>query len=177
MDEMDIWKEIAEKSDRKFITMSEAGKEVMDTDNYHGRPVLGKIVVLPRSAVTDISPDKKWALISISDPGMPRPILADSSNLIDAIYLKFDDVEFERASMIPINENQAKDIVAFAKKNWEEAELIVVHCNAGISRSSAVGKAISEIYQPDQVHYFDKFFMPNVIVYNALMKISGIASK
>tara|TARA_Y100000034_G_scaffold78539_1_gene94388 strand:+ start:438 stop:980 length:543 start_codon:yes stop_codon:yes gene_type:complete len=174
MDEIDIWKNIADASDRKFVTMNESGKEVMDADNYHGRPVLGKIVVLPRSAAQDIAPDKPWALIGITDTGAPPIELKDEENLIDNIHLAFDDVEFQYAkmvSMVPINEGQAQSIADFVAKNWDKAELMVVHCNAGISRSSAVGKAISEVYQPDYAHYFDDFYSPNLAVYQTVMGV------
>lgn len=43
----------------------------------------------------------------------------------------------------PINEEQAKEMAAFIRENWDSN--IIVHCRAGISRSAAVARVLMEL--------------------------------
>ena len=170
MDDMDMWDELFEKSQRKTIVMNQAGEKIMlDSENYCGRPVLGKIVILPMSATKEFHPSVAWAGISIRDPKIMHPGCGEPQitevNRLDLLPLRFDDVEFEKSDRKVFTIEQAKEIWEFVDRLWDKVELLMIHCHAGISRSAAVGKAVSEKYQKEFVPYFDQLYIPNRLVY------------
>ncbi len=90
--------------------------------------------------------------------------------LHDTIRLKFDDIE----KFIPAfpqlkkaNLEQLEDLGAFLKKH-RGAE-VVVHCEAGISRSSAVAVAVKMAF--DEYTLVEKDRMPNEYVLGHLLRI------
>lgn len=100
------------------------------------------------------------ALISISGT------LRDYTNIVpvelfeDYVEIVFDDVTaegvapdtpihrkgWESDSCVPFSIEHATKIVEFAEKHIEQGNDIVVHCDAGFSRSVAVGKFLAEHY-------------------------------
>ena len=82
----------------------------------------------------------------------------------------FDDIEWEKDNFQMLEEYQAKSIWAFVEKIWNDVEVLMIHCNAGISRSPAVAKAISAKYQPEFAEYFDQLYSPNKLVLEKLNK-------
>ncbi len=70
-------------------------------------------------------------------------------------------------------DQEAKRILNFVDKYGKEVDLLVVHCEAGISRSAGVAGALSLIYNGSDEYYF-KEYLPNMLVYrkilNAYMK-------
>jgi len=187
MDDMELWSQMTEQSKRKTIIIEEGQQKVMDSDNYSGRPVIGKIVVLPRSALEKFECDKTWACISILDSQPPsenvlkafreagKTYVGDMPKISDAnrealLTVRFDDIEFERPGKKQIDAEQANEIVRFVDEFWNEVDLLMVHCTAGISRSTAVAKAISDKYQPEWSGIFDQLYQPNTIVHNVVRK-------
>jgi len=96
----------------------------------------------------------KYALISIQDANYDSGVkFKKTQNCKDVITLKFDDV-------IPIDlgrsmyqwklmsEFQALSVINFIEKN-KNVDYFVVHCMAGICRSSAVAKFILEYFGED----------------------------
>jgi predicted protein tyrosine phosphatase len=164
-----IVKEIADKSYLKTYEIDEEMKKVGAGEKmYFGRPLLGKILVLPRRNVKEFRySEGPWACISIADSQDDFPFI-DDSDRVDLLQMKFDDIEWARETFVTFNEGHAKEIVEFASKVWEKVDLIVIHCNAGISRSTAVGKGISKFYQPEFTSSFDKLWSPNKLVYDLL---------
>lgn len=134
-------------------------------DQYGGRPVIGKIVVLSRSLAKEFQYDKQWACISIADAHLDQEHPAISmKNRKGLLTLRFDDIEFVRPGKKQIDSKQAEQIFDFVQEMWDDVELLMIHCNAGISRSSAIAKVISEFRQPDVTHIFDQLYQPNPIV-------------
>jgi len=169
MNDMELWMQMTEQSKRKTILVNDGQKEIMDSDNYGGRPVIGKIVVLSRSLAEEFECDKEWACISIADAYLdqPHPALLPKHLL----KLQFDDIEFERPGKKQIDAKQAKQIRQFVEEIWDQVDLLMIHCNAGISRSAAIAKIISECYQPDFTYIFDQLYQPNPIVQQIVRKV------
>lgn len=183
MDDMELWSQMTEQSKRETIIIEEGQQKVMDSDNYSGRPVIGKIVVLPQSALEKFECDKTWACISILD-SQPlsenvlktfREAVGDMPKISDVnrealLTVRFDDIEFERPGKKQIDAEQANEIVRFVDEFWNEVDLFMIHCTAGISRSTAVAKAISDKYQSEWSGIFDQLYQPNPIVHNVVRK-------
>lgn len=167
---IDLWDQIFEGSQRKTIVMDGANKKIIDSDNICNRPVLGKLIALPMSALSEFKYDKPWAAISITDPGYKQPKISEE-NRIDLLRLEFDDVELPRDNLIVISDEQALQIWNFVDRLWNQIDLLMVHCHAGISRSTAVCKAVSKKHQPEYMDYFDQLYSPNKLVFKILNKV------
>ena len=116
-----------------------------------------KIRVLSRNQITrqyDKNPifiEKTW-IISIFNKGSFSP-LPDRYNILK---LEFDDVT-ERDTeegLLHFNPGLAKEILEFIRKiKTDSKKLFIVHCDAGISRSGAVGYMLNE--------WFNKYLTSN----------------
>jgi predicted protein tyrosine phosphatase len=165
--QMEEWGNIIDASNRKTIVIKNAKKKIIDSDNYCGRPVLGKIVVLPMTSLSEFVCDKPWSCISITDVGS-RDRHMNNTNRVGIHRAQFDDIEFDRSELEKITKDQAKDIWEFVEEVWDKSELMMIHCVAGISRSTAVAKAISDVHQPTFSKYFDQLYSPNKLVYRVM---------
>ena len=163
MNEEEQWKILLKGSEQKTTVMDGANQKILNCEHYCGRPVLGKVIALPISALHNFKYDKPWAAISITNPDDVLPKISED-NRIDLLSLQFDDVEFIRGTMVPISSEQAKQVWEFVEQYWNNIDLLMVHCHAGFSRSTAISKAISEKYQPNFADYFEQLYMPNKLV-------------
>jgi len=69
----------------------------------------------------------------------------------------------------PMTDEQAKQIIDFVEAHRKEIEVIVVHCEAGISRSAGVAAALSKIIEGKDDFFFKKY-IPNTLVYSKILK-------
>ena len=127
-----------------------------------------KIFVVPRNYIEkQIEKDINWInekwIISIFSSQYPAysPISIDRYNVLK---LQFDDIteheigsrEVEKYDLIFFNQNHAKQIYQFIKNiNDDENKPFYIHCDAGVSRSGAVGYMLNE--------WFNKFVKLNRI--------------
>lgn len=172
----DYWGELLERADNKTVIRRGAEEILLKGEHHFGRPVLGKIVILPLMAVKEFRYDKPWACISVTDADWFRlgrlPEISDE-NRESAIFLGFDDVHFESgADWTPFTKGQAEEVWAFVKEHWDNVELLVIHCHAGICRSAAIGKAICDVLDPEQSQFFTDLYHPNPLVYRIMCETS-----
>ncbi len=109
-------------------------------------------------------------MISISNPAVPHPTLPDSPLRLGVLRLAFDDVEptrREKGGKTPMTPAQAREVREFVEGHLDAAELIVVHCDAGVSRSPAVAAALWRWLEGSRGPFFD-LFRPNGHVYRTL---------
>lgn len=74
-------------------------------------------------------------------------------------------------AMWPMTRNHAQQIVKFLREIKDNVDLLVVHCDAGISRSSAVAIAAAEMYGLDEEQRRlenNRRFNPNEYVYSLI---------
>lgn len=166
-----VWDALLEGSRRKQLIIENGQQKIIDCDVYCSRPVLGKIVVLPRRAFQEFFTTKKWACVSVMDTfafdaGMFPTITED--NRLSLIRLGFDDISRPKPGLTEMNKEQAQSIWEFVDQVWDKIDLLVVHCNAGMCRSPAIAKAISDKYQPKQAELFDQLYHPNKLVYQLM---------
>jgi predicted protein tyrosine phosphatase len=91
---------------------------------------------------------RNWAVISITDIDFADAPLQEG--WLDVLRLKFDDIaEISHEGYVRMGELQARAIIQFVMRMHDDkrCEGILVHCWAGVSRSAAVAKWISERYQ------------------------------
>ncbi len=65
-------------------------------------------------------------------------------------------------------DNDARIILDFVQDCRIDIDLIVVHCEAGISRSAGVAGALSLIYNGSDEYYFHRY-LPNIFVYRSIL--------
>ena len=102
-----------------------------------------EFVVLSREEAELYEPRGKEICISISDPdASPARV---SSRFAAVLRLNFDDViERGEPSDILFAEDHALEIRKFLDA-WPKAERVMVHCNAGVSRSPGVALGLCDI--------------------------------
>lgn len=133
-------------------------------------------------------------IISICDSYdlSPKFKRMNSNGIKDILRLSFDDVQLpsgaseryiwkkdegllldtlDNAPYVVISEKDAKDIVSFVKKWYDKVDTIIVHCNAGISRSSGVCAAIMKAMTGNDSQIFESLkYMPNTTCYKVVLE-------
>ena len=77
----------------------------------------------------------------------------------------------------PFDNKDAKNIVDFVETFKNEVDLIVVHCEAGISRSSATAGALSLILNGSDKEFFEGSYIPNMLVYRKILNMYHLQLK
>jgi predicted protein tyrosine phosphatase len=102
-----------------------------------------EFVVLSREEAELYEPRGKEICISISDPDASAARV--SSRFAAVLRLNFNDViERGEPSDILFAEDHAREIRKFLD-SWPKAERVMVHCNAGVSRSPGVALGLCDI--------------------------------
>ena len=160
--------------------------------------MLNQILVFPRAcleapeAISMRCDNKTWYLISISSTREEIPSLAELASLEEYgcagyITLSFGDLTSEdyykirklypRIDLFSTEDaNQILDFISCIR-NLTEPSSLVVHCDAGISRSGAVGDFLCDYLDLDR----DKFdrensILPNSYVISILRRVAGLAA-
>ena len=109
--------------------------------------------------------DRPWAAISITSAG-GFPAL-DEANRVGLLRLNFDDIT-EPGTPRSFTPALAAEILDFVAGVWGQIEVLLIHCDVGLSRSPAVAAALSRIYYGDDGAWFELDF-PNRLVYDLLV--------
>ena len=105
--------------------------------------IVPELVVLSREEAERYVPGTREICISISDPeASPARV---SSRFAAVLRLNFDDViERDEPSDVLFAEDHAREIREFLS-SWPNAKRLVVHCNAGVSRSPGVALGLCDL--------------------------------
>jgi len=121
------------------------------------------ILFTSQKAVEAKAPWSDWAIISINNLGTNAQL---QKGWWDILRLEFDDIVEQEEPYKRFSEGQARQIIEFVMRcNSEETEGLIVHCNAGVSRSAAVAKWVSEKYGLGFPRDYEKY---NKYVYRLL---------
>lgn len=110
---------------------------------------------------------QKYVMVSFHGTDQERASIPEHPNLLGVVYVRCDDCERESEGK-PITRFQARDVVQLIKKHLSEINLIVVHCQAGISRSSGCAAALSRLINGEDQFFFD-CYRPNRLVYRTVL--------
>lgn len=139
-----------------------------------------KIIVRSKNLAKDFTSDAPWAAISISTYG-DWPLLnkCQQMGLLQLAYADADCEEIikEYNEKYPNDpkirlfaESDAEKILSFVQDIKDKIEILLVHCEAGVSRSPATAAALSLIYHDTDEIFFKPPFRPNMKVYNSILK-------
>ena len=154
--------------------------------------MLKNIRVIPRSQMefiidNDIFCNFRWAVISIYST--PQEILITENKwqkirklgCRDLLNICFADIEVPLPNEPKYKDYRlfgdidAKQIIEFINKVSKFCEVLIVHCDAGISRSGAVGLFACKYLNLDEKKFLKvNRIYPNNHIYRTLMNISGM---
>lgn len=159
-----------------------------------------KIKVLSRDAFNKNEEKEKYIAISITDPTsekinpIVKPLYMLSLQFHDAegsLVKREDCKRCNGTGFLPeykdindghcylctkkldiklFTDQQADQILRFIDKYSKDVDLIVVHCEAGISRSSGIAGALSLLINGSDEYYFKKY-IPNMFVYRKILNM------
>lgn len=117
--------------------------------------------------------DRPWAAISITS-GHEHPVLSEA-NRVGLLRLVFDDIT-QPDTPRSFTPAMAAEILDFVASVWDEVDVLLIHCDVGLSRSPAVAAALSRIYYGDDGPWFELDF-PNRLVYEVLVETHSRSSE
>ena len=126
-----------------------------------------QVIFKSRKEAEASQPSLEWAVISINglDPARLQ------AGWLEVLRVEFDDVDVAEEPHILFSDYEARQIEQFvARVNDKGVEGILVHCNAGISRSAAVAKWIAEKHD---LPFPAGYMLYNKHVYRVLMEMDA----
>lgn len=133
---------------------------------------------------------KKFAILSIQEyssemMGIEYKV---GGNCLAALNVHFSDVTTQMeekkrkenkrwsAEIKLIEDSDANEIKTFVESLYDlDIDTLIIHCHAGVSRSSAVAAAITKYYTNDDSMYFNSDrYAPNMTVYYKILKAFGM---
>lgn len=135
------------------------------------------IIVASRSTVKNVVWNMRSStiVISIIDPNKDSVFHKEDMETIpylcDCLTISFwDEIEDKHGCM---SYQQAKSILDFVIQN-PFVKNIVVHCEAGISRSAGVAAALAKIINGNDDYFFDYYhnrYVPNMTCYKRILEV------
>ncbi len=109
--------------------------------------------------------DRPWAAISISTLG-DFPVLSEDNReeLLQLVY----SYTVAPARPDSFTASLAAELLDFVARIWDRIEVLLIHCEAGMSRSPGVVAAVCRIYYGDDGPWGEHDF-PNSSVYRLLV--------
>ena len=131
-----------------------------------------KFVVSSRLGLSKIDyKNLKYIVVSITDPYDNAAYIQKREGLKGVIRNEFYDIEWENYSGFQtITDEQAARIVWFVNKHYNNVDMIVIHCEAGISRSSGAAAALSLLIEGKDAFTGEKKYLPNGLVYSKIIE-------
>jgi predicted protein tyrosine phosphatase len=109
--------------------------------------------------------DRPWAAISITTEGdFPTLVEENRQGLLQLAFA--DTAALDRTDSFTAS--QAAELLDFVEQVWDRVEVLLIHCEAGMSRSPGVAAALSRIYYGDDGPWGEYDF-PNSLVYQRIV--------
>jgi predicted protein tyrosine phosphatase len=115
-----------------------------------------------------------FAVISITDPGS-RPVRFVRSTPLARCDLQFWDVVDGSSEVF--DAAMARRALAFVRRECGDATLLLVHCEAGISRSTAMAETLGRIQGVAVRHHNALFCSPNPLVARVLSEQAHVSDE
>jgi predicted protein tyrosine phosphatase len=132
------------------------------------------IFVYSRSALDAVRPQEvPHVIISITSSPEDVARLRSNDMCRGVLRLSFPDAEVPSTLHAEANlfsQDQARKVWTFVEEHLPEIQRIIVHCDAGVSRSSAVAAALARVLNDDDAEFFGGRYRPNMRVYRSLLE-------
>jgi predicted protein tyrosine phosphatase len=113
------------------------------------------------------------AIISITSHAGDVAHLRPNATCRGILRLSFVDAEApsdQHTEASLFSSEQADLIWSFVSRHLPDVERVIVHCDAGMSRSPAVAAAISKALTGDDAEFFAGRYRPNMRVYRFMLE-------
>lgn len=127
-----------------------------------------RVIALSRAEAQAFQSSDPYIVISLTDTTADHPRIEQSQALRDRLLLQFDDIYPEQCfdaagarRYFEMTEEDAERIATFVGRWWGEVATVVVHCHAGLSRSTGVAAAIRLHHQQDDRDLYEAPRSPN----------------
>jgi len=136
------------------------------------------ILVFSRETIKEFVTDRPYLLISIRDPKSELVETQDNPNQVARIDLEFSDWDLEKFPQLKdkpqlkaFTKEDAQYIINILRLTEKYINLIVVNCEAGISRSAGVAAALAKCLGQSDEKFFNPRgpYCPNRYVYRTLL--------
>lgn len=132
------------------------------------------VYVYSRSAFDAVRPHEvPHVIISITSAHDDLARIRDNPKCLGVLRLSFPDAE-TASEQYPesalFSAEHAEAIWSFVLEHRERIERIIVHCDAGMSRSPAVAAALLRAFDVDDSTLFGGRYRPNMRVYRMLLE-------
>jgi predicted protein tyrosine phosphatase len=131
------------------------------------------IYVYSRSAIEATRPHEvPHVIVSITSSPADVARLRTTDACRGVLRLSFLDADVpsdQHPEAELFSETQAASVWAFVMQHRGAIDRLVVHCDAGVSRSPAVAAAIAKALGVDDTDYFGGRYRPNMRVYRMLL--------
>ena len=108
-------------------------------------------------------------IVSITDVNSPYNNFAQNPHIKGVCHIKFDDVDFGEDNCI--DRKDGEKIIAFVNQYVNKVDKIIVHCEAGVSRSAGVCAALMQIVNGSDMEIFGNArFCPNMSCYRTILE-------
>jgi predicted protein tyrosine phosphatase len=114
-----------------------------------------------------------YAVVSITDP-QSRPALLRQSNIVARCDLQFWDLLADVGTGRIFDAALANEVLRFARYECDRAKLLLVHCEAGISRSTGMADALGRILGVEVRHHNALTLNPNTLVMRLILEAAGL---
>ncbi len=128
-----------------------------------------RFLVLGRLEAMFLDRSDPHAVISIREPGSDEPRIPENEHCRGILRLCFHDVDRDAEGKRLFTAGEAHQILAFVERVRPEIETLVIHCEAGISRSAGVAAALAKVYEGNDGFFFEHY-IPNRLVYSTLLR-------
>lgn len=127
-----------------------------------------RVIALSRDEAEIFESSEPYVVMSLTDSDAKQPHIQPHPMLQDRLELHFDDVypqhcfdESGSRLFCEMSEGDAQRIAAFVRRWWGRVSTIVVHCHAGLSRSTGVAAAIRVHHGQDERELYELPRNPN----------------
>jgi predicted protein tyrosine phosphatase len=127
-----------------------------------------------RAGAEAFSWNEPFAVISITDPDSV-PATLRQPNIVARCDLQFWDLISDIGSGPIFNASMARTALEFARECCSGAKLLLIHCEAGISRSTGMADALGRILGVAVRHQNALMLNPNSLVMRLIFSEGGLA--
>lgn len=129
-----------------------------------------KVFVRSIATIQNINPENDYIVISVQSPDAKYNAIVPVNKYCKGILrTRFYDIDkplcYHGDMLYPMTIEQSNEIARFVKENADVQE-VYVHCEAGISRSAGLARAIAEYYA---IPFSLQGYCPNLHCYRTLL--------
>ena len=136
-----------------------------------------EIFVYSRSGLDAARPHEvPHVVISITSSPDDVARLRSNRNCVGVLRVSFPDVETaseQHPESALFSREHADAIWSFVREHLSAIERVIVHCDAGMSRSPAVAAALARVLNGDDAEFFGGRYRPNKRVYETMLAAKG----